>query len=154
MAACRASCSASSPAALLSAAIVLGVLAVAPPGAFRGLLAASPPSAPLPLPAAEAARPLPRGAPAELLGPFDEAVSRLYEDVGPAVVNITTTAYAYDLFRFAVVPQQGSGSGFLFDDEGHIATNDHVVRDAKQLEVTFSDGTRLTGTAGRPRPDH
>jgi S1-C subfamily serine protease len=136
--------------AVLAAAIVLGVLAVAPPGAFRGLLAAAPPAAPAPpaaapLPAADAARPLPAGAPAELLGPFDEAVSRLYEDIGPAVVNITTTAYAYDVFRVAVVPQQGSGSGFLFDEQGHIATNDHVVRDATQLEVSFSDGTRLPG---------
>ncbi len=134
---------------LLAAAIILGALYLAPPGAFRVLSA--PPQAtpaaslPAPAPAAPPPRAAARSAPAELLAPLDEAVARLYEEIGPAVVNITTTAYAYDLFRFSVVPQQGSGSGFLFDDQGHIATNDHVVRDATQLEVTFSDGTRLAG---------
>jgi S1-C subfamily serine protease len=132
---------------LLAAAIVLGVLYLAPPGAFRVLSSPSPAAHPplAPAPVAAPPRALPGSAPAELLAPFDEAVARLYEEIGPAVVNITTTAYAYDMFRFAVVPQQGSGSGFLFDDQGHIATNEHVVRDATQLEVTFSDGTRLPG---------
>lgn len=35
----------------------------------------------------------------------------------------------------------GVGSGFIFDKEGHIITNNHVIRDAKKIDVTFTDGT-------------
>lgn len=35
----------------------------------------------------------------------------------------------------------GVGSGFVFDKEGHIITNNHVVRDAKKIDITFTDGT-------------
>lgn len=35
----------------------------------------------------------------------------------------------------------GVGSGFIFDKEGHIITNNHVVRDSKKIDVTFTDGT-------------
>jgi S1-C subfamily serine protease len=135
--------------ALLAAGLVLAVLYLAPPPAL--LRAPSPPPA-------EPARPpdgaprldapggavaLPAPAPAAVLAPLDDALARIYEQVGPSVVNITTTAFAYDLFRFAVVPQQGSGSGFLLDAEGHIATNEHVIRDASELEVTLADGTKV-----------
>jgi S1-C subfamily serine protease len=54
------------------------------------------------------------------------------------VVNITSTAVAYDFF-YGPVPQQGAGSGFVFDNEGHILTNYHVVEGARQVEVTTSD---------------
>jgi len=37
--------------------------------------------------------------------------------------------------------QQGAGSGFVIDKEGHIVTNNHVVEDAAELQVTFHDGT-------------
>ena len=129
--------------AVLAAGLVLVVLAVAPPPALR-----PPPSVPPrePAPAPERSPPPPRVegvSPAALLAPLDEAVTQIYEAVGPAVVNITTTAFAYDLFRFAIVPQQGTGSGFLIDDQGHIVTNEHVIRDATELEVTLASGQRL-----------
>jgi serine protease Do len=38
----------------------------------------------------------------------------------------------------------GIGSGFVYDDHGHILTNNHVVDGADKIEVTFSDGTELT----------
>ena len=127
---------------LLAAGIVLAVLYLAPPAAWR--VAAGPPlGSTLPPPAADGAPTRALGAAAGGLAAFDQAVAEIYENVGPAVVNVTTTAYAYDLFRFAVVPQQGSGSGFLIDTAGHIATNEHVIRDASELEVTFAGGTRL-----------
>src|ERR1700760_1926077 len=62
----------------------------------------------------------------------------VYKKALPAVVNITSTAVAYDFF-YGAVPQQGMGSGFVIDSEGHILTNYHVVENARQLEVTTSD---------------
>ena len=62
----------------------------------------------------------------------------VYKKALPSVVNITSTAVAYDFF-YGAVPQQGMGSGFVIDSEGHILTNYHVVDGARQLEVTTSD---------------
>ena len=63
----------------------------------------------------------------------------VYEAVSPAVVNITNRSIAYDMFM-QPVPQEGSGSGFVYDDQGHIVTNYHVVEGADQLLVSFADG--------------
>ena len=54
------------------------------------------------------------------------------------MVNITSTAVAFDFF-YGAVPQEGQGSGFVIDKEGHILTNYHVVANARQVEVTFSN---------------
>jgi S1-C subfamily serine protease len=62
----------------------------------------------------------------------------VYKKALPAVVNITSTAVAFDFF-YGTVPQQGMGSGFVIDGEGHILTNFHVVEGARQVEVTTSD---------------
>jgi S1-C subfamily serine protease len=62
----------------------------------------------------------------------------VYKKALPSVVNITSTAVAFDFF-YGAVPQQGMGSGFVIDSEGHILTNYHVVENARQLEVTTSD---------------
>ena len=41
---------------------------------------------------------------------------------------------------------QSLGSGFIWDTEGHIVTNNHVVSGADKIEVTFADGTSLPAT--------
>jgi S1-C subfamily serine protease len=64
----------------------------------------------------------------------------VYETASPAVVNITTRTYAYNWFR-QPVPREGTGSGFVYDAEGHIVTNDHVVDNAEELLVTLADGS-------------
>jgi len=60
----------------------------------------------------------------------------VYHKVIPTVVNITSTAVAFDFF-YGAVPQQGQGSGFIIDNEGHILTNYHVIAGARQVEVTL-----------------
>jgi S1-C subfamily serine protease len=83
----------------------------------------------------------------EALAAFDaaeEVVIHVYETVGPAVVNITSRTYTYDFF-FNLVPQEGTGSGFVYDDHGHIVTNYHVVEGAKEIEVALADGTKTAG---------
>jgi S1-C subfamily serine protease len=62
----------------------------------------------------------------------------VYKKALPSVVNITSTAVTIDFF-YGPVPQQGMGSGFVIDTEGHILTNFHVVEGARQVEVTTSD---------------
>ncbi|HHL39401.1 MAG TPA: trypsin-like serine protease [Deltaproteobacteria bacterium] len=72
----------------------------------------------------------------------DEKVNiRIYEEVGPSVVNIITTAVSYDFF-LNPVPETGSGSGAVLDKLGHIVTNFHVIEDAARLEVTLHDSQR------------
>jgi putative serine protease PepD len=62
------------------------------------------------------------------------------------VVNITTTAVAYDFFLTAV-PQEGTGSGTIIDKAGHILTNFHVIDGARRLEVTLADGSKWPARA-------
>ncbi|MGE5110358.1 MAG: S1C family serine protease [Acidobacteriaceae bacterium] len=62
----------------------------------------------------------------------------IYKRVSPAVVNITSTAVAFDFF-YGPVPQEGQGSGFIIGKEGHILTNYHVVANARQVEVTLAN---------------
>ncbi|HWX53731.1 MAG TPA: trypsin-like peptidase domain-containing protein [Verrucomicrobiae bacterium] len=69
----------------------------------------------------------------------------VYKKALPSVVNITSTAVAFDFF-YGQVPQQGQGSGFVLDKEGHILTNFHVVEGARQLEITTSDKKRYKAT--------
>lgn len=69
----------------------------------------------------------------------------VYKRVLPSVVNITSTEVAYDFF-YRPVPQQGLGSGFILDKEGHILTNNHVVEGAQLIEVTLSNKKKYKAT--------
>jgi S1-C subfamily serine protease len=62
-----------------------------------------------------------------------------------AVVNITSRVMTFDFF-YGLVPQEGQGSGFVIDKEGHILTNYHVIADARQVEVTLHDRKKYKAT--------
>jgi S1-C subfamily serine protease len=71
----------------------------------------------------------------------EKALIKLFENTSPAVVFINTSAYRRDYFsRNIMEVPQGSGSGFVWDREGHIVTNWHVIEGAKKIEVTFVGG--------------
>ncbi|MFO7697208.1 MAG: trypsin-like peptidase domain-containing protein [Anaerolineae bacterium] len=70
---------------------------------------------------------------------LEAQVIAVYETVGPAVVNITNRRVAYDRFM-QPFPQQGSGSGFVIDRQGHIVTNYHVVEGADELLANLANG--------------
>jgi S1-C subfamily serine protease len=63
----------------------------------------------------------------------------VYERVNPAVVNIDVSAEVEE----GELAEFGSGSGFVLDTEGYIVTNYHVVAEADEVRVTFSDGMVL-----------
>jgi len=53
-----------------------------------------------------------------------------------SVVNITSRVMTFDFF-YGAVPQEGQGSGFVIDKEGHILTNYHVIEQAREVWVTL-----------------
>ncbi len=86
------------------------------------------------------------------LAPIDieeELVTNLYERVGPSVVHITAQVITMNFF-FGPSASEGTGSGFVFDEAGHIVTNNHVIENAESIEVRFSDDlsvpARVVGT--------
>jgi S1-C subfamily serine protease len=62
-----------------------------------------------------------------------------------SVVNVTSKAVAFDFF-YGLVPQEGQGSGFIIDHDGHILTNYHVIADARQVEVTLHNRKKYRAT--------
>jgi S1-C subfamily serine protease len=81
----------------------------------------------------------------------EKATIALFKAVSPSVVYITTLARSHDLFSLSPEIPRGTGSGFIWDNEGHVVTNVHVIQGASSAKVTLSDGNsydaRLTGAA-------
>ena len=73
--------------------------------------------------------------------PEEQNNINVYRKALPAVVNITSKAVSFDFF-YGEVPEQGQGSGFLLDRQGHILTNYHVIAGAQQVEVTLSNRSK------------
>ncbi len=72
----------------------------------------------------------------------EQLVTNLYERVGPSVVHISSEVVTMDFF-FGPMSSEGTGSGFVWDDAGHIVTNYHVVANADKIEVIFSDDRQV-----------
>src|SRR6202161_2840824 len=71
----------------------------------------------------------------------------------PSVVNVTSRVMTFDFF-YGLVPQDGQGSGFVIDKEGHILTNYHVIADARQVEVTLHNRKKYKATVVGTDPAH
>lgn len=69
---------------------------------------------------------------ADNFGELENQVIKVYQNSNPSVVYIITS--------------QGSGSGFVYDESGHIVTNNHVVAGDRTFEVVFSNGDRQRAT--------
>jgi serine protease Do len=102
---------------------------------------------------------------------LEVTLERIYQDVSPSVVSIQVIQkQTVGMGLPQMLPelpffgqplpqqpqeqyQQGLGSGFVWDQEGHIVTNNHVVEGADKIKVTFSDGTTVSGTVVGTDPD-
>src|ERR1039458_647438 len=62
-----------------------------------------------------------------------------------SVVNITSRVMTFDFF-YGLVPQEGQGSGFVIDKEGHILTNYHVIADAREVWITLHNRKKYKAT--------
>ena len=93
----------------------------------------------------------PRGA----LNAEERATIALFRQASPSVVYITTLARQRDLFslNIAEIPQ-GSGSGFIWDQEGHVITNFHVIQGASSAKVTLADHSTEEAQLVGAAPDH
>ena len=111
------------------------------------------------------------GASTDLLAAYQGTLENIYTTVSPSVVNIrvvqkadATSSGASQLpgFPFFSLPQgqqpqqqfqSALGSGFVWDQNGDIVTNNHVISGAEKIEVTFSDGTIVPATLVGADPD-
>ncbi len=108
--------------------------------------------APIATPAVAPAIPAPAN-----LASMDAAFEQIYNQVDPSVVKINVVQRQpmdNSLAPFFGAPgsrlpqyqyQQALGSGFVWDAQGDIVTNNHVVSGANQITVTFADGTTVAG---------
>jgi S1-C subfamily serine protease len=89
------------------------------------------------------------------LGADELSTIDVFKSVSPSVVFITNKRLQRGFFSLGVteVPQ-GAGSGFLWDDRGHIVTNFHVIYEAHGIEVALQDGRRFDANIVGADPDH
>ncbi len=78
------------------------------------------------------------------LGDFSTAIRQVSQQVRPAVVQITNEQTVMTRSNQAYTVPAGVGSGVLYDQQGHILTNAHVVSGAQQLLVSLPDGRSFT----------
>ena len=137
-----------------------------PENAQAGLPAQAVPTATL-VPSNPAAQPA-------ALEAMQESLRAVYDNVNPSVVNlrVVQTAAIANVPTIPGLPeipglpfnlpqdqpsqefrQEGQGSGFIWDNTGHIVTNNHVIEGAEQVTVTFSDGTIVEGKTIGADPD-
>ena len=140
--------------------------------AFPGCATQSSPNATAPA--------LPSSTPPQVISPspsiitltdIEATLEQIYAQVSPSVVNIRVVQKqevmfptlpeipGFPFFNLPVPqgPQEyyskGLGSGFVWDKEGHIVTNNHVVTGADRISVTFQDGTTVPGKVVGSDPD-
>jgi S1-C subfamily serine protease len=96
--------------------------------------------------------------PIEQRGPLSSAertVIDVFERASPSVVFITTVQHVRDFFsRNVMRVPQGTGSGFIWDERGHVVTNFHVIRGAQEALITLADQRSYPATLVGASPEH
>ena len=115
-------------------------------------LATTLPSEPRPTaPVITSAAPVPTLEPAQTggLAQQQQVFVELYRRVSPAVVSVEGSGAHPQVEGMDVPPGMlpiSQGSGFLFDQQGHIVTNNHVIEGSQKFTVTFADGSVVAAT--------
>lgn len=72
----------------------------------------------------------------------EKATIEIFREASPCVVHITTLAQQQDRFSFKLLEiPEGTGTGFVYDDAGHIVTNFHVIKSAQAAKVMLADNS-------------
>jgi 2-alkenal reductase len=79
------------------------------------------------------------------LANFEQATINIFNNASPSVAYIFTENAVRGFFGAREV-RQGAGSGFLWDDRGHVVTNFHVIEGAQRIQVRMIDGKALEAT--------
>jgi len=89
------------------------------------------------------------------LQPDEEAMISVFEETSPSVVFIKNATVQWDWFSLDMyeIPQ-GAGSGFVWDTDGHIITNFHVIYQANKIEVILSNQESYSAKVIGVSPDH
>lgn len=96
--------------------------------------------------------------PVDARGPlydWEKVSIQRFKEAAPSVVYITTTEErARDFFGFDVVETPaGAGTGFIWDAQGHVVTNFHVIQGASRAFITLADGSQHAATYVGGAPD-
>ncbi|MFL6321442.1 MAG: S1C family serine protease [Nitrososphaeraceae archaeon] len=78
------------------------------------------------------------------LSPQYPSLNTIFKEVENSVVQVTSKIPVNNTMNSQTRNATALGSGFLYDKQGHIITNAHVVGEAKIVDVTFVDGSRYT----------
>ena len=85
----------------------------------------------------------------------EKTTIQLFENASPSVVFVTSVALSGDMFGLNVTEiPQGTGSGFIWDQQGHVVTNFHVIQKANTIEVTLSDHSNWKAEVVGAAPDN
>jgi S1-C subfamily serine protease len=88
------------------------------------------------------------------LGADEQTTIDVFEKFSRSVVHITSLASRRDRITMDVTEiPQGTGSGIVWDQDGHIVTNFHVVQEGDRANVTLNDGTTYPATIVGTTPD-
>lgn len=89
------------------------------------------------------------------LAPFEQTTSELFDSVSPSVVYINTRARVADPWTRRVYEvESGTGSGFHWDEAGHVVTNYHVIEGASSAKVVFHDQSSYDAQLVGASPEH
>lgn len=91
----------------------------------------------------------PRGS----LADFEKTTISIFNGAAPSVVYIFTENAASGFFGARQI-SQGAGSGFLWDEQGHVVTNYHVIEGARRIQVRLDNGNAIDATYVGAAPDY
>jgi S1-C subfamily serine protease len=85
----------------------------------------------------------------------EQTTIRLFENARGSVVSISTAQLVQDVWSQNVyaVPR-GTGSGIIWDDDGHVLTNFHVIQGASEATIRLSDGRKFRASLVGASPEH
>lgn len=89
------------------------------------------------------------------LAESEKTTISIFELSSPSVVFISTARRVRDFWsRNVFTVPRGTGSGFIWDDQGHVVTNFHVIKGASEAKVRLNDGRSLSAVLVGASPAH